>query len=230
MHGSDECWNRLLTCNRRLTMGIEIILDQTEILDARTVGQGLQKRRGQAKGKLKKLDDEARKRGYKPKTGPRAQFGLRQKYRAREEVKPGPGEKGSPVQELTFELSLSELEKDNSTDQAAIATVRIEAGDNVEEYDMFLEALDGDFLDAREFMVEKDKVVLANSWWSATRTCLTSTCASACVSSLITCSGAWSAYLLCVAGICGGCWAKCTACATCDCRWWCRWAAGCCRQ
>ena len=209
---------------------VEIRLDQTEILDAPTAARGLENRLGQAQGKLKKLDDEARRRGYKPATGPKAEVGIRQKYRADKPVQPGQGDQGQPVQEVDFELSLRALEKSNSQDQASIATVRITAGQTTQEYAMLLEAPGGNFAQAREYKVENDQVVAANSWWTATRSCVVGSCTSVCVGALVTCSGTWAAYLLCLAVACGGCWVKCTACATCNCSWWCRWAAGCCRQ
>jgi hypothetical protein len=209
---------------------VEIRFEQTEILDAQAVAPTIQKRMTEAHGKLKKLDEEATKRGYKKATGEKAQFGLRQTFRAAKPVSPKPskGEQGEPVQELQVELSLSALEKANSKDKAAIATITLTAGKNREAYDLLLEAPDGDFANAREFKVENDQVVPAESWWSATRSCLTRNCAAACIGALITCSGTWAAYLACVAVICGGCWARCAACASCDCRWWCRWATGCC--
>lgn len=209
---------------------IEITLERIEILDDQAVSQGLQKQMAAPKGKLKKLDDEAKKRGYKKATGPRAEFGLRHTFKAGKPVPPPAGTPGQPVQEVEVEISLSTLEKPNSEDQAAIGTVRVTAGKNTEEYDMLLEALDGDFEDVRESKVENDKVVPANSWWTAARSCVIGKCGSVCIGALTVCRGTWAAYLLCVAAACGGCWVRCSACATCNCRWWCKWAAGCCRQ
>ena len=203
-------------------------LEQTEVLDAAAAGRGLQARMAEPQGKLKKLEDEATKRGYRGATGPNAEAGLRQKYRANQPVKPPPGQQGPPVQEMDFDLSLRALEKPNSQDQAAIATVRVTAGQNTQQYDLLLEAPGGDFAKAREFKVENDQVVPANSWWTAARRCVTGSCTSVCVGALFTCSGTWAAYLLCLAAACGGCWVRCAACASCDCSWWCRWAAGCC--
>ncbi len=54
------------------------------------------------------------------------------------------------MQELEFELSLTALEKPNSQDQAAIATVTITAGQNSEAYDFLLEAPGGNFAQGRE--------------------------------------------------------------------------------
>lgn len=208
----------------------DLELEQTEVLDAPAAAQELQRGLAQPQGKLKTLDDEVRRRGYRPVTGPGADFGLRHRYRARNPIHPPAGQQGQPVQEVQFELVLRAHEKPNSPDHAAVATVRMTAGQNVEEYDLLLEAPGGNFAHAREFKVENNRVVPANSWWTAARSCVTSGCSSVCVGSLITCTGAWAAYLLCVAAACGGCWVRCAACATCNCRWWCRWAAGCCHQ
>jgi hypothetical protein len=72
-------------------------------------------------------------------------------------------------------------------------------------------------------------LVVANSWGSAWSGCLHSQCANTCLSSLTQCSfGSWAGYFWCVAARCGGCVLRCAACATCDCRWWCRWAVRCC--
>ncbi len=209
-------------------MANEIVFEQLEILDATTATQGLQQQLAPSNSKLKRLDDEAVRLGFKPRKGPGSELGLRQTYRAANPVKPGKGEQGQPVQQLEYTLFLRELEKPNSRDQAAILTVAVTAGKNTDQYEMLLIADEGKFNDAREYMVENDKVALAESWWSAVRDCILSRCGTVCVNSLITCSGTWTAYLLCVAARCGGCWLSCAACATCNCRWWCRWAARCC--
>jgi hypothetical protein len=210
----------------------DIELEQIEFLDAPTAALGIQRRLAQPPGfvALRRLDEEARARGYRPVTGPGAEFGLRQRIRSRVPVHPPAGETGAPLQELQFELSIRALEKGDSEDQAAIATATITAGQYTEELDLMLEARGGNFARAREFKVENDRLVPANSWWTAARSCVLSGCSSVCVGSLISCSGTWAAYLLCVAAACGGCWVRCTACATCNCRWWCRWATGCCHQ
>jgi hypothetical protein len=206
----------------------EIMLEQNEILDAQAAAKGLEKRLKDPKGRLKRLEEEATRRGYRKIAGPRAEFGLRQKFKANRPIRPPRGEQGAAVQELEFEFSLRALEIPDSEDQAAIASVTITAGKNTEEYEMLLESVGNDFEEIREFMIENDQVVAANSWWTAARSCVIGKCGSVCIGSLVACSGTWAAYLICVAAACGGCWLKCSACATCNCRWWCRWATGCC--
>ena len=134
----------------------EITLEQIEVLDASAAAQGLEARMGQAQGKLKKLDEEGQRRGYRRATGPRSEIGIRERFRAARPVRPPAGEQGAPVQELQFEVSLRALEKPNSQDQAAIATVTATAGQNTEVYDLLLEAPGGNFAQAREFKVEND--------------------------------------------------------------------------
>lgn len=209
-------------------MATEVVFEQMEVLDPATATQSLEQQLAPANSKLKKLDAEAIRLGYKPKTGQGSELGLRLRQRAANPVKPGRGEQGQPVQELESTIFVREYAKANSRDQAAIITVTVTAGKNTDQYDMLVVAEDGRFNDARESMVENDKIVLAESWWSAVRDCITSRCGTVCVSALITCSGTWTAYLLCLAARCGGCWLRCAACATCDCRWWCRWATWCC--
>lgn len=209
----------------------EITLEQIEIFDAPAAAQALQARAGEARGKLKKLEDEAQKRGYRRAAGQRPEIAMRQKFRSAQPVRPPAGEQGAAVQDLQIDISLRALEKPNSQDQAAIATVTATAGSHTEVYDMLLEAPNGDFAKAREFEVnERDQLVAANSWWTAARSCAIGKCGSVCIGALVACSGTWAAYLLCVAAACGGCWVRCAACATCNCRWWCKWATGCCHQ
>lgn len=211
---------------------VEIVLEQTEVLDTTTAAPRLLYRMEESTSKLNKLVAEAYKSGYRPSQGPQAEMGLRQKLRASNLVQPDllSDEEGQPVQELEFELLFREFEKPDSQDSAAVVTVTLTAGQSTEEYNMLLVASAGNFAQAREFTMENDQLVRANSWWTAVRDCLINKCGASCVGSLVTCSGTWSAYLLCLAARCGGCWIKCTACATCNCKWWCKWGVGCCRR
>jgi hypothetical protein len=204
-------------------------LEQTEILDDAAVGQTLEAALAQPAGKLKKLQDEAKKRGYREVKGAGGKAAVRDRVKSNKPVKPPAGQTGAPVSEVTFEMALQALDKPNSQDQAAIALVTITADNgDTQQYEMLLEAPGGDFAKARESMVERDQVVAANSWWTAARSCVLSRCTSVCIGALVTCTGTWAAYLLCLATRCGVCWARCAGCASCDCSWWCRWATGCC--
>ena len=205
-------------------------LEQTEYFDAQGAVALFQRRLADGASNLKLLADEAQRRGFKKVTGPAGDFGFRQKFRAATPIRPPKGQKAEPVQEIEFELVLSAYEDPDSPTQAAVANVRIVAGSNTETYDMLLESEVDDFEDVREYKVEGGKVVRAHSWWTAARDCVLRTCIGPCIGALFTCAGTWAAYLGCVAIKCGGCWVKCAACATCDCRWWCKWAIGCCRN
>jgi hypothetical protein len=202
--------------------------EQVELLDRNEVLTSVKGRR--EKGKLKRLADEARKRGYEPDDSPGQVLGYRERFEAVDEQRPPRGEQGQAVRETEFELVLQTFKKKNSRDQAAVGTATIRAGNNVEEYPILLEAPEGDFNQYNEFTVEGDSVVETESWWTAVLGCMRSRCLSVCAGALVSCSGTWIAYVLCVLAACGGCGVTCAACATCNCRWWCRWATGCCSQ
>jgi hypothetical protein len=176
---------------------------------------------------LKKLHDEARKRGYQPKDTAEETFAFRITSKASGGIRPPAAfAGGKPVQELEVELVGQSMTKGRN--QGAVATCTVKGGGNVETYDLLLEAPGGNFEKAQEWTIEQGKVVEAHSWWSAWVGCLYSRCASTCLSALWQCAGTWTAYFWCVVARCGGCVLRCAACATCDCSWWCRWAAGCC--
>lgn len=207
-----------------------IVLEQTELLDSQTVATALTRRVDTAGTHENTLAQELARRGYRRRTGAKAELGLRQKYGAATPINPPKGVAGQPVQAIQFELLVRSFNRPGSTDEAAVATVTIESGANRETYEMLLEAPGGNFAKGREFEVRGGQVQRANSWWTATKSCLRSKCASVCVGALVTCGGTWAAYLGCVAVACGGCWVKCAACATCNCRWWCKWGVGCCHK
>ncbi|SRR6266511_2362075 len=204
---------------------VAITSEVVEIIDDKAAHDQFKKHL-QGRPKLKKLQEEATRRGYQAHDQPEETFGIRVKTRANQDVRPKAGIRGKPVREIEFELVGQSISKGD--DQGAVATTTIRAGDQEETYEMLLEAPRGNFSQAREFTIERDKVVEANSWWSAWVGCLRSNCASACLNALFSCSGTWTAYFWCVVARCGGCVLRCAACSTCDCSWWCRWAAGCC--
>jgi hypothetical protein len=71
-------------------------------------------------------------------------------------------------------------------------------------------------------------VPLAGTFWQRLVRCLRG-CGGACITAIATCpKNSWAAFLGCIAVRCGVCAIKCPPCAACDCRWWCKWAAGCC--
>jgi hypothetical protein len=175
---------------------------------------------------LKKLQDEAKKRGFQPKDTAQETFAFRLTAEATGPVRAPARLRGEPVQDLEVELVGQSVTKGRN--QGAVVTCTVKAGGNEETYDFYLEAPNGQFERASEWAIEDGKVVEASSWWSAWVGCLRSKCASSCLSALWQCTGTWTAYFWCVVAKCGGCVTRCAACSSCDCSWWCRWAAGCC--
>ncbi len=132
--------------------------------------------------------------------------------------------------QLKAETYIRDYEKAGSKDKAALAQVVLSLGKRSEVYTFYLIAKEGDFSKVEEYFVGSDmKVSRANSWWSCVRSRLLK-CAGPCVAALGTCTGTWAAYLGCVAVACGGCYAGIAACCGCNCKWWCKWAVGCCRN
>ncbi|MGW3668105.1 hypothetical protein [Streptomyces sp. NPDC005141] len=114
---------------------------------------------------------------------------------------------------------------------AACATVLEAPGTTFKTVDAFvLEARNGDLLDAVELVPTSANVLEErDGWWDALTGCLGRDCGGVCLSAALSCPKVnWAAFLICLAGRCGVCVVKCAACATCDCSWWCKWAAGCC--
>lgn len=206
---------------------MQVKLSTTELFESQHTIRRL-KQESQARPQIQKLYKHAEGLGYKPAVGPKNAFGFKETYRAVAPVKDPRSAK--KVEEAVFEIHIQDLFKQRSKDKLAIASVQIKAGDEKETYEMLLVAPSGNFLKAREFKVEQNRVVLAKSWWTRTKACLRRYCVTMCSQSLGTCSGAWVYYLACVAAWCGGCFTGCMACASCRCRWWCRWAViACCR-
>lgn len=156
--------------------------------------------------------------GFKPaKKGKDAYFGATNTF------------KSNDGKTATFEFHLQSFAKAGSKDAAALGSYTVKSGDKSQTYHFTLVAPKGDFEKALEHTVNKaHKVRKANSWWSRWVNCLRSRCVSTCLGALATCSGTWAAYLWCVVAACGGCVLRCVGCASCNCRWWCRWAVGCC--
>jgi hypothetical protein len=88
-----------------------------------------------------------------------------------------------------------------------------------------------DFIEKiQELDANSKTVAYEDSWWGRIIKCFKDgSCGSGCFNAVMGCpKTSWAAFLACLAGQCGSCVAKCVACATCDCTWWCKWAAGCC--
>lgn len=87
---------------------------------------------------------------------------------------------------------------------------------------------------AMEFSLDEggNSLVEADGLWDAFKACI-GRCSGPCLAALPGClavSAALPAAVVCLAVACGGCAAKCAACAVCDCGWLCSFAVGCCHQ
>jgi hypothetical protein len=180
---------------------------------------------------VRRLEAEARNRGYELTSGEEAAIGLQQRWEARTPVAPprsqSPAEPS--VRSLDSRIVMHSLTKrDSPRDQGAIVVATISDGRNSYTHQVLLIATDGNFMGAQEFQVQDGQLIEAESWWSAVWRCLLDKCGTVIAGALIACSGSFIAYVGCVLAAAGACGAKCAACATCDCSWWCKWAAGCC--
>lgn len=205
-------------------------METVELLDPRAV-QAQWAQATDARPQMRMLAQASSARGYVPLETDDAVVGVRYQARASGEISAPPefGEAAS-VQQVEFEVRFRSLTMPGTANQAAIATATITAGENSATYESLLEARNGNFNQVTEYTITDNRLTQAESWWSAVVGCLSGSCATVCLGALVSCTGAWAAYLACVLVACGACGAKCAACATCDCRWWCRWAAGCCEQ
>jgi hypothetical protein len=166
-------------------------------------------------------------KGFSAQTGAANVFGQRETYRTTS--------KGQKMDE-TYTLRVQDYAKPGSKDAAAIAQVEVVAGGRSEVYSFSLIAPEGNFEMAEEYQVGETggimSVTKANSWWTCVKQQIKErNCGSVCLSSLTSCpTSSWVAYLGCVAAKCGGCFVKASACCACNCKWWCKWAVGCCHR
>jgi hypothetical protein len=174
----------------------------------------------------------ARSMGFVASTKASDVQGFKRSYLSDVEVKEG----GLTASKLDYVSLVQELKKPGSGDKAAIIITSLSAPGAFRgaEIDVrFLVAPGGDVQRTKEMRFDHatGSVVPTNSFWTRFKGCMTGTCSVVCTGALTTCAfTTWAGYLQCLAVACGGCSAKCFACATCKCRWWCKWAAGCCRD
>lgn len=175
----------------------------------------------------KTIFDHAAKLGFKPKTGDRDVHQIKRTFRASRPVKDPGG--SSTVQTVSFDLVIQNFGKAGSKDEVAVAMLNITAPGQTINDARLLTSVGGDRNNYKEEMVDaQGKVVETQSWWTCTRDGVLRDCGGPCLAAIIGCSGTWVAYLFCLAIRCGGCAAGKAVCCACDCRWWCRWATGCC--
>ena len=185
-----------------------------------------------SKREVKAVLELARSQGFTPSTKAGDVQGFKRSYKPDGVISDG----GLTVNKLDHTYMVQELKKSGSSDKAAIVVTTLSAPGAFAgtEIDVrFLMAPNGDVQKTTEMRFDRTtgKVVPTNSWWTRFKSCISGKCASTCVASLGTCAFAsWAGYLQCVAIACGGCSAKCIVCASCNCRWWCKWATGCCKD
>lgn len=204
-----------------------IVSERIELIDSANVASELERLSPMRPG-LDHVLRGAQEFRFSAVDTPDSYFGYRVTLDAASEVMPpddavpGPG-----VSSLTHEILLQGFSR--GEDQAAAGTVTVTAGPYTSDYSLLLEAPRGDINRMIERTVRGTELVLVDGWWDRFRRCL-GTCGGPCLAALGTCivAGALPAILACLAVSCGGCAARCSACATCNCRWWCRWAVGCC--
>ncbi len=185
-----------------------------------------------SKREVKAVLAAAKARGYIPSSKPADTQGFKRTYVPDGKVSDG----GLTVTKLDYTYLVQDLKKSGSSDKAAIVVTSFAAPGVLGASDIdvrFLLAPSGDITKTQEmkFDTASGTVVPTNSLWTRFKACITRECRTVCVGALGTCAlASWAGYLQCLAISCGGCSAKCFACATCNCRWWCKWAAGCCRN
>jgi hypothetical protein len=170
--------------------------------------------------------------GFTPSTKASDVQGFKRSYKPEGIVTKG----GETVSKLDYTYLIQDLKRAGSSDRAAILVGTLTApgiagGSEVDVRYLF--APNGDVAKAVEkrYDATTKDMVDTNSWWTRFKACIKGKCAKTCAASLGTCTfTGWAGYLQCVAIACGGCSAKCVVCAGCKCRWWCKWAVGCCED
>ena len=215
---------------------LKIAAQTTEYRDPTDVLRGFERRAARERP-LGLLIAEAQRRGYRPRTRPEDVLGFTQTFRASEDIQPPKGSREAPVRDFSFELSVQSFSKPRARDQAAVATFTLTAGSNTRTQHVLLEAPEGDFARAREFEVREEDETIARtrSYWSAVGNCMEVRGGRTCILSFIGCVPVgifftWVAYIGCIIGVCALAFIDCCVCAGCNCRWWCAWGTGCCKQ
>ena len=128
---------------------------------------------------------------------------------------------------LTNTIYVQDYKKGNTS--GALGIVSITDGKNEESYTFSLEKKGNNFNDVEEYFVnEKLEVVKANSWYTCLSKALQAKCGSTLGLKLLTTCwvSSWTSFLNCIKStMCG---AMSITCCSCDCSFWCKYAAGCC--
>jgi hypothetical protein len=214
----------------------ELALVSSEILSTAAVSADFASMK-EADSLMKLASDNLVERGFEALTGDDNFFGIIETSRVMMDD-------GEIVQQTTT-LEVQDYISSDRKDLGALVRVRLETEDGCkEEYIFNLVAPCGDFSKPIEYqavatsirdpatgaMSTQLEMVETDSWGSCMLQELKK-CASPCVNALVTCpKSSWTAYLGCLAVRCGGCFVAKAACCTCNCKWWCKWAVGCCKR
>lgn len=131
---------------------------------------------------------------------------------------------------VTQTILIQDYKKGNTA--GAMGMITISDGKNQDAYTFSLEKTGNSATDVAEYYVDsKGEVVKANSWYTCLRSKLNALCGGTvhfdnCWSAY----SSWTSFAKCIMGIVCGVLSgpKAFACCSCDCSWWCKWAAGCC--
>lgn len=157
---------------------------------------------------------------FKPVTGAKGVWGTKASWTS------------SDDETLTFEMNVQSYSKPGQRDQIALLSITVAGpkGEN-DEYCCYLRAPGGDWGKAVERFADKsNKIRDTHSYWTRAWNCIKANCGKPCLGSISACTGGLAACITGLLTVCGGCAIKCLACAGCRCRWWCKWAVGCCRD
>lgn len=184
----------------------------------------------QTNDEVRTLAEHLNSKGFVAQHNPKNLYGVLEKYKD-----------GISKRQVRFKFQFQDYSKPDSKDLIALCTFSVCTGNiftacskrEAETYSFYLIAPNGDYEQMQEYTIDSNlNVIKANSWWSCTKRRVSKKCPGDCLSAFITCipSGITSiaGYLGCVVSKCAGCLIKAGACCACDCKWYCKWATGCC--
>jgi len=192
-------------------------------------------------------DKDLVKRGFKAQTKDENFFGFTEVYKVRSKTtgKETQQKLTMSVQDYFGKSMEDDKGKPPKQDLGALVRITLEAEGQRETYTFNVVAVDGNFDNVVEYAAVETpggktatggihparlEMLKTNSWWSCVRGQIREHCSASCRNALTECHGGWASYIGCVAWRCGGCYVAKSACCTCNCKWWCKWATGCCHR
>jgi len=131
-----------------------IAIDSVEVLDSRRVLEDFRGRL-QTRAPLKRLNEEARRRGYELINAPEQAVGYRQIVQGTKEIRATQLIAGEPrvVSKVQFEIIGHSYARVASQDQGAVVSTTITTGEGAVTYDFLLDAPGGNFDKASEWVI-----------------------------------------------------------------------------